>query len=45
VRQIRNRRERVGASYSVPSCDLRILMDQPTESISPHDAPRRHDES
>ena len=24
----------VGASYSVTSCDLRILMDQPTESIS-----------
>jgi hypothetical protein len=24
----------VGASYSVTSCDLRILMEQPTESIS-----------
>jgi hypothetical protein len=35
----------VGASYSVTSCDLRILMDQPTESISPHDASSRHDDS
>ena len=35
----------VGASYSVTSCDLRILMDQPTESISPHDPPSRHDHS
>ena len=31
----------VGASYSVPSCDLRILMDQPTESISSDDRPSR----
>jgi hypothetical protein len=36
---------RVGASYSVTSCDLRVLMDQSTESISPHDAPSRHDDS
>jgi hypothetical protein len=33
---------RVGAGYSDTSCDLRILMDQPTESISSHDAPSRH---
>jgi hypothetical protein len=26
---------------SVTSCDLRILMDQPTESISSHDASSR----
>ena len=37
--------ERVGARYSVTSCDLRVLMDQPTESISPHDPPSRHDHS
>ena len=35
----------VGASYSVASCDLRILMDQPTESISPGDGPSRQDDS
>jgi hypothetical protein len=35
----------VGASYSATSCDLRVLMDQPTESISPHDPPSRHDHS
>jgi hypothetical protein len=34
----------VGASYSVTSCDLRILVDQPTESISPRHPPRRHDD-
>jgi hypothetical protein len=34
----------VGARYSVTSCDLRILMDQPTESISPHDPPSRRDD-
>jgi hypothetical protein len=34
----------VGASYSAASCDLRILMDQPTESISPHDPPSRRDD-
>ena len=27
------------------SCDLRILMDQPTESISSHDPPSRHGDS
>jgi Transposase len=31
--------ERVGAGYSVTSCDLRILMDHPTQSIPPHDLP------
>ena len=30
----------VSASYSVTSRDLRILMDQPTESISSYDASR-----
>jgi hypothetical protein len=35
----------VGARYSVTSCHLRVLMDQPTEAISPHDAPHRHIES
>ncbi len=35
----------VGASYSVHSCGLRILMDQPTESISSHDPPSRHGDS
>jgi hypothetical protein len=35
----------VGASYSVTSCDLHILMGRPTESISPHDPPSRHDHS
>jgi len=30
---------------SVTSCDLRVLMDQPTESISPRDPPSRHDHS
>jgi hypothetical protein len=37
--------DRVGASYSVASCDLRILMDQPTESISLDDGPSRQDDS
>ena len=32
---------RVGARYSVTSCHLRVLMDQPAEAISPHDAPCR----
>src|SRR6266545_7978928 len=32
----------VGAGYSATSCDLRVLMDQPTNSISPHDPPHRH---
>jgi hypothetical protein len=32
----------VGARYSVTSCDLRILMDQPTDSIPPHHPPSRH---
>jgi hypothetical protein len=27
------------------SCGLRILMDQPTESISSHDPPSRHGDS
>jgi hypothetical protein len=27
--------EPVGASYSVTSCDLGVLMDEPTESIPP----------
>jgi hypothetical protein len=31
----------VGASYSVTSCDLRVLIDQPTKAISSHDPPRR----
>jgi hypothetical protein len=34
----------VGAGYSVTSCDLRILMDQSTESISAHHPPSRHDD-
>ena len=29
-----------GARYSVTSCDLRMLMDQPTESIPPHNLPQ-----
>jgi hypothetical protein len=33
--------EPVGARYSVTSGDLRILMDQPTEAISSHDASSR----
>jgi hypothetical protein len=33
--------KRVGARYSVTSCDLRVLMDQPTEVISSHDPRRR----
>src|SRR6266498_2137790 len=32
----------VGAGYSATSCDLRVLMDQPTNSISPYDSPHRH---
>jgi hypothetical protein len=43
--QARPGAHRVGANYSVTSCDLRILMDQPTEAISPHDPPSRHDHS
>ena len=35
---------RVGAGYSVTSCDLRILMDQPTEAISSYDASSRPDD-
>jgi hypothetical protein len=35
----------VGARYSVTSRDLRILMDQPTKSISPRDRLSRHDNS
>jgi hypothetical protein len=35
----------VGASYAVTSCDLGILMNQTTESISPHDSSHRHDDS
>jgi uncharacterized membrane protein len=27
------------------SCDLRVLMDQPTESIPPHDPPSRYGDS
>jgi hypothetical protein len=34
-------RDGVGARYSVTSGDLRILMDQPTEAISSHDASSR----
>ncbi len=30
---------RVGASYSDTSGGLRVLMDQPTDPISPHDSP------
>jgi hypothetical protein len=37
--------EPVGAGYSVLSGGLRVLMDQPTKSISPHDPPSRHDDS
>ena len=33
----------VGAGYSVTSGGLSVLMDQPTESISSHDAPSRHE--
>jgi hypothetical protein len=35
----------VGAGYSVISCHLRILMDQPTKPISPGDPPSRQDGS
>jgi hypothetical protein len=34
----------VGASYSVTSGDLRVLMDQPTDSISSRDTPSRQDD-
>jgi hypothetical protein len=34
-----------GCQVSVTLCHLRILMDQPTESISPYDASTRHDDS
>jgi hypothetical protein len=27
------------------SCDLRVLVDQPTQPISPHDPPSRHGDS
>jgi hypothetical protein len=37
--------EPVGARYSVTSCDLRILVKQPTESISSHDPSGRNDDS
>ena len=33
----------MGAGYSVTSCDLRILMDQPTDSLSSHDSPSGHE--
>src|SRR5215216_8197669 len=29
----------------VASCDLRVLMDQPTEAISSHDPPRRRQDN
>jgi hypothetical protein len=29
----------------VASCDLRVLMDQPTEAISSHDLPRRRQDN
>jgi hypothetical protein len=32
----------VGASYSVTSCGLHILMDQPTKAIPSSDGPSRH---
>jgi transposase len=35
-------KDRVGAGYSVTSCDLRIFMEQSTESISPRNPPSRH---
>jgi hypothetical protein len=34
----------VGAENPSTSRDLRILMDQPTESISSHDTPIRHED-
>jgi hypothetical protein len=34
----------VGAGNSVTSCDLRMLMDQPTEAISSRDPSRRWDD-
>jgi hypothetical protein len=34
--------ERVGASYSIISCDLGILVDQPIESIASRNGPGRH---
>jgi hypothetical protein len=34
----------VGASYSLTSCDLGILMDQPTESIPSHNTSTRHED-
>ena len=37
-----NPRWGVRASYSITSCDLRVLMVQPTEPISPRDPPSRH---
>jgi hypothetical protein len=37
--------EPVGATYSVTSCDLRILMDQPTQPISSLESPSRHDDN
>jgi hypothetical protein len=35
----------MGANYSVTSCDLRVLMDQPTEPISSDDPPSRRQDS
>jgi hypothetical protein len=34
----------VGATYSVTSGDLRILMDQPTQPIPSLESPSRHDD-
>src|SRR6266540_6738979 len=39
------REEACGCRLFGHSCDLRILMDQSTESISPHDPPSRHDDN
>jgi hypothetical protein len=39
------RSQPVGASYSVTSCDLRILVDQPAKAISSSDGLSRHDGS
>jgi hypothetical protein len=35
--------QRVGARYSVTSCDLRILTDQPAEPIPPQNPPTRQE--
>ena len=37
--------EPVWCSYSVTSCDLRVLMDEPTESIPPHNPSAWQDDS